>query len=102
VQQLLAVVAPALLAPIVVWLAARTLTPELCLLIVNVVVLVLLLPEPSWTGYLASGRIATGVVVAFLLCIPAMLQSARVAQVWFPIVLWLLPWYTVLPEAVRR
>jgi hypothetical protein len=102
VQQLLAVVAPALLAPIVVWLAARTLTPELCLLIVNVVVLVLLLPEPSWTGYLASGRIATGVVVAFLLCIPAMLRSGRVAQVWFPIVLWLLPWYTVLPEAVRR
>jgi hypothetical protein len=69
---------------------------------VNVVVLVLLLPQPSWTGYLASGRIATGVIVAFLLCVPAMLQSGRVAQVWLPIVLWLLPWYTVLPEAVRR
>jgi hypothetical protein len=42
------------------------------------------------------------VIVAFLLCVPAMLQSGRVAQVWLPIVLWLLPWYTVLPEAVRR
>jgi hypothetical protein len=102
VQQILAVVAPALLAPVLVWWATRTLTPELCLLIVNVVVLVLLLPEPSWAGYLASGRIATGVIVAFLLCVPAMLRSGRVAQVWLPIVLWLLPWYTVLPEAVRR
>jgi hypothetical protein len=102
VQQILAVVAPALLAPVLVWWATRTVTQELCLLIVNVVVLVLLLPEPSWAGYLASGRIATGVIVAFLLCVPAMLQSERVTQVWFPIVLWLLPWYTVLPEAVRR
>jgi hypothetical protein len=102
VQQILAVVAPALLAPLLVWWATRTVTPELCLLIVNVVVLVVLLPQPSWTGYLASGRIATGVIVAFLLCVPAMLQSGRVAQVWLPIVLWLLPWYTVLPEAVRR
>jgi hypothetical protein len=102
VQQILAVVAPALLAPIVVWLATRKITPELCLLIVNVVVLVVLLPKPSYVGYLASGRIATGVIVAFLLCVPAMLQSGRVAQVWLPISLWLLPWYTVLPEAVRR
>lgn len=102
VRQILAVVAPALLAPVVVWLAARALTLELALLIVNVVVLVLLLPEPSWTDYLASGRIATGVIVAFLLCVPALLESGRVAQVWLPTVLWLLPWYTVLPEAVRR
>ena len=102
VQQILAVVAPALLAPLLVWWATRTVTPELCLLIANVVVLVLLLPEPSWAGYLASGRIATGVIVAFLLCVPAMLRSGRVTQVWLPIVLWLLPWYTVLPEAVRR
>jgi hypothetical protein len=102
VQQLLAVIAPALLAPVVVWLGTRRVTPELCLLVVNVVVLVLLLPEPSWTGYLASGRITTGVVVAFLLCVPALLERGRVAHVWLPIVLWLLPWYTVLPEAVRR
>lgn len=102
VQQILAVVLPALLAPVVVWLATRELTAELCVLIVNVVVLVVLLPTPSWTGYLASGRIATGVIVAFLLCVPAILQSERVANVWLPIVLWSLPWYTVLPEAVRR
>jgi hypothetical protein len=102
VQQILAVVLPALLAPVVVWLATRTLTPELCLLIVNVVVLVLLLPKPSYANYLASGRIAAGVIVAFLLCLPAVLKNERVAQAWLPIALWLLPWYTVLPEAVRR
>ena len=102
VQQILAVALPALLAPVVVWLATRELTVELCLLIVNVVVLVMLLPTPSWTGYLASGRIATGVIVAFLLCVPALLRTDRVADVWLPIVLWSLPWYTVLPEAVRR
>ncbi|MFL5964759.1 MAG: hypothetical protein ACJ757_17935 [Gaiellaceae bacterium] len=102
VQQILAVVVPALLAPIVVWLATRAVTPELCLLIVNVVVLVLLLPKPSYVNYLASGRIATGVIIAFLLCLPALLQKGRVAQAWLPIALWLLPWYTVLPEAVRR
>jgi hypothetical protein len=102
VQQILAVVLPALLAPVVVWLATRTVTAELCLLIVNVIVLVLLLPKPSYAGYLSSGRIASGVIVAFLLCLPAVLKSGRVGQAWLPIALWLLPWYTVLPEAVRR
>ncbi len=102
VQQILAVVAPALLAPLVVWATTRRITLELVMLIANVVILVVLLPEPSYVGYLASGRIATGVVVAFLLCLPAVLERGRVAQAWLPIALWLLPWYTVLPEAVRR
>jgi hypothetical protein len=57
----------------------------------------------SYAGYLSSGRIASGVIVAFLLCLRAGLQSGRVAQAaWLPIALWLLTWYTVLPEAVRR
>jgi len=102
VQQILAVVAPALLAPAVVWRATRTVSAELVVLVVNVVVLVLLLPAPSYVNYLASGRIATGVLVAFLLCLPALLRTDRVAQAWLPIALWLLPWYSVLPEAVRR
>jgi hypothetical protein len=42
------------------------------------------------------------VIVAFLLCLRAGLRSGRVAQAWLPIALWLLTWYTVLPEAVRR
>jgi len=102
VQQLLAVVVPGLLAVAVVWWSTRRLSLELCLLAVNVIVLVLLLPKPTYVNYLASGRVATGVIVAFLLCIPALIREGRVAQVWLPVVLWLLPWYSVLPEAVRR
>ena len=102
VQQVLAVVVPGLLALALAWWATRRVTLELCLLAANVLVLVVLLPGTSYINYLASGRIATGVVVAFVLCLPAILSEGRVAQAWLPIVLWLAPWYTVLPEAVRR
>jgi hypothetical protein len=102
VQQILAVVVPALLALAVAWWATRRVTLELCLLGANVLVLVVLLPGTSYVNYLASGRIATGVVVAFVLCLPAVLAAGRVAQAWLPVALWLMPWYSVLPEAVRR
>ena len=45
---------------------------------------------------------ATGVIIAFVLCLPAMLERGKVAQAWLPIVLWMLPWYTVLPVALKR
>jgi hypothetical protein len=102
VQQILAVVVPALLAVGVVWWATRRVTLELVLLAANVLVLVVLLPGTSYVNYLASGRIATGVVVSFILGLPSVLAAARVAQAWLPIALWLMPWYSVLPEAVRR
>jgi hypothetical protein len=102
VQQILAVVLPGLLAVGVVWWSSRRLTVELCLLAANVLLLVALLPKPTYVNYLASGRVAAGVIVAFLLCVPTLLRSGRVAEVWLPFVLWLLPWYSVLPEAVRR
>jgi hypothetical protein len=102
VQQGLAVVAPALAAVVLVWAVTRELTPAFCALVLNVLVLVVLLPEPSYVGYLASGRIAIGVVVAFLLCLPAVLERGRVAQAWVLFTLWLLPWYSVLPAALRR
>jgi hypothetical protein len=102
VQQILAVVVPGLLAVAVAWWAIRRVTLELALLAANVLVLVVLLPGTSYVNYLASGRIATGVVVAFVLCLPAVVSAGRVAQAWLPIALWLTPWYSVLPEAVRR
>lgn len=102
VQQILSVVAPALLALFVVWHATRRMSLELWFLIVNVLVLVVFLPQPSYVGYLASGRIATGVVIAFLLCLPMLVERGGAAQAWLPIVLWMLPWYSVLPMAVRR
>src|SRR5262249_7024005 len=102
VQQILAVVLPRLLARWVRWGAARPVRLPLCLLAANVLILVALLPKPTYVNYLASGRVATGVIVAFLLCVPALVREGRVAQVWLPFALWLLPWYSVLPEAVRR
>ena len=64
------------------------------LLATNVLVLVVLLPEPSYVDYNASGRIAIGVVLAFLLCLPAVVAAGRLAQAWIVAVLWLAPWYS--------
>jgi hypothetical protein len=102
VQQILSVVLPGLLAVVVAWRAIGELTPAMLALIANVLFLVVLLPEPSYVDYLASGRIAIGVVLAFVLCLPAVLRRGRYAEAWIVLTLWLLPWYTVLPEAVRR
>ena len=54
VQQILAVVAPALVAVFVVWHATRRASAELWFLIMNVLVLVVFLPSPSYVGYLAG------------------------------------------------
>jgi hypothetical protein len=102
VQQILSVVIPAFAAVALVWFAKREVTPAFCALVLNVLVLVVLLPAPSYVGYLASGRIAIGVVVAFLLCLPDVLERGRVAQGWVLLTLWLLPLYSVLPVALRR
>jgi hypothetical protein len=102
VQQLLAVVLPGLLAVAVAWRAIEELTPGLLALIVNVLFLVVLLPAPSYSLYLASGRIAIGVVLAFLFCLPAILRRGRFSEAWIVLTLWLMPVYTVLPAALAR
>jgi hypothetical protein len=102
VQQILSVVAPGVLAVVVAWRAIGELTPAMLALIANVLFLVVLLPEPSYAGYLASGRIAIGVVLAFLLCLPAIFRRGRYTEAWIVLMLWLLPWYTVLPDALHR
>ncbi len=102
VQQILAVVIPALCASALAAAAVRSLTPALCALLANVLVLVVLLPKPSYDDYLASGRITTGVVLAFMFCLPSVLRRGYVAQVWIVASLWLLPWYTFLPDSLAR
>jgi len=102
VQEILSVVLPGLLAVAVAWRAIGELTPAMLALIANVLFLVVLLPEPSYVGYLASGRIAIGVVLAFLLCLPELFQRGRYTEAWIVLTLWLLPWYTVLPDALHR
>ena len=101
IQQIYAVVVPALLA-LGLALVSRTRASALVPLVANVAVLVVLLPEPSYVDYDASGRIATGVVLAFLLCLPAVVASRRLAPAWIVVVLWFAPWYTILPAAFER
>jgi hypothetical protein len=100
-EQIYAVVAPALLA-IAIALVAHVPRPALALLAVNVLVLVVLLPEPSYVDYDASGRITIGVVLAFLLCLRAIAAAGRLAQAWIVAMLWLAPWYALLPAAFER
>lgn len=101
-QQVLGVVAPALLAAGFLWKAEGPVTPRFVLLGLNVLVLVVLLPAPSYVGYLSSGRISIGVVVAFLLALPTLVQRRAFAHAWIVLALWLLPWWTSLPEALNR
>jgi hypothetical protein len=42
------------------------------------------------------------VVLAFLLCLPAVLARGRVAQIWIVALLWFAPWYALLPAAFER
>jgi hypothetical protein len=100
-EQVYAVVVPALLA---LGLAAAVRAPRrwLAVLAANVLVLVVLLPEPSYAGYEASGRIATGVVLAFLLCLPRVGAAGRLVQAWIAALLWFAPWDSLLGKAFER
>ena len=102
VQQALTVVLPALGALVVAWRAFRRFTPELLALVLNVLVLVVFLPEASYADYLASGRITTGVVLAFMLCLPRVVADHRESEAWPLFVLWLMPLYTFLPAVLHR
>jgi hypothetical protein len=100
-EQVYAVVAPALLA-LGLAVAARVPRPWLVALAVNVLVLVVLLPEPSYAGYEASGRIAVGVVLAFLAGLPRLVDAGRLVQVWIVALLWFAPWDSLLGTAFER
>ena len=65
-------------------------------------VLVVLLPEPSYADYDASGRITIGVVLAFLIALPAVVAAGRLAQAWIVALLWFAPWYSLFPTAFER
>jgi hypothetical protein len=102
IQELLTVVVPALGALVVAWRAYRRLSPELLALLLNVLAFVVLLPKPSYFEYLASGRITTGVVLAFMLCLPRVLAERREGEAWPLFVLWLMPLYVFLPAVLHR
>ena len=68
-------------------------------LALNVLVLIVLLPEPSYATFQSSGRISLGVVVAFALCLPDLPNQRRTASVVAPALLWFTPWYDFFPIA---
>jgi hypothetical protein len=102
IQELLTVVVPALGALVVAWRAYRRVSPEFLALLLNVLALVVFLPKPSYFEYLASGRITTGVVLAFMICLPRVLAEHRQSEAWPLFVLWLMPLYQFLPAVLHR
>ena len=101
-EQLLAVVLPGFLALAAAALFLHGARKWLILpLALNVLVLIVLLPESSYATFQSSGRITLGVVVAFAaLCIPDFPDRRRTAAVVAPALLWFTPWYDFFPIAV--
>ena len=101
-EQLYAVVLPSLLALGIVLLAVRHVGPLVAALAANVLVLVVLLPAPSYAEILASGRIMLGVIMAFVVCLPLVPQRDRAVLALVPAILWFSPWYWFFPTAFGR
>jgi hypothetical protein len=100
----LAVVLPALVCAVMgLWaLARRIWTPEVVCLLLNILPFVVLLPAVSYAEYFATGRATTGVILAALLCLPALdrLTAGNRSWLWISSVFWLLPWYSLVPQGL--
>ena len=75
--------------------------PAVWALLANALIFVVFLSAKAYEDYISAGRISTGVVLAFLLSLPAL---ARVfpttrAWMWLPTIAWFAPWYVLLPLA---
>ncbi len=96
VEVIIGVVAPSLicagLSGWAVW--KRRASPAVWLLLSNVLVFVVMLNKLSYENFYAAGRIATGVMLAALLCIPTFDQLTGRNRLWLSLsaLLWLLPW----------
>jgi hypothetical protein len=96
VEVIIGVVVPSLIcAGMGGWaLWKRRASLEVWLLLANVLVFVVMLNRLSYENFYAAGRIATGVVLASLLCVPTFDQRTGGDRLWLSIsaVLWFLPW----------
>jgi hypothetical protein len=100
--QLVAILVPSALAIALVGLLIRQLTPATIALALNFVVLVVFLGEPGWSEFVSSGRISYGVVLAFVLCLPAIQPSGRRLLVSvMPACAWAFGWVVVLPRMLE-
>lgn len=64
----------------------------------NALALVVLVPPAVFSDYYASLRVGTGVVVAFVVAIPALMALVPRSRtwVWLPVVFWMAPWWQLL------
>ena len=103
-DEIWSVVIPALIAAAVGLYALyrRVVRPELLLLLLNVLIFVVFLQADAYIEVQASSRVTTGVVLAALLCLPALTAVApRRAWFWVCSTLWLLlvPFWLIIPVA---
>jgi hypothetical protein len=96
VEVIVGVVVPALIcAGMGAWAAwKRRASLEVWLLLTNVLLFVVMLNRLSYENFYAAGRIATGVVLAALLSVPAFDRLSGGDRLWLSssAVLWFLPW----------
>jgi hypothetical protein len=92
VAQTAAVVVPSCLALLLVVVLVRRLFMGAVLLALNWLVLVVMLPTKSYEHVLTSSRIALGVPLAFVLCLPRVRTRARLLVALVPTVYWMLAW----------
>ena len=97
VEQCVALVIPAMLCLFLCFwaLKRRLFRPELWALVLNILLFVVFLNTKSYVEYYASGRIAIGVVLAALYCLPLFHTLARRIRWW----IWVcaLLWLSLLP-----
>jgi hypothetical protein len=97
VEQAVAVVLPAMVCLcLCIWaIKQRRFRTELWALLLNVLLFVVFLNAKSYAEYFASGRVAAGVVLAALFCLPLFDTLSRRSRWW----IWLcaLLWFSVLP-----
>jgi hypothetical protein len=76
--------------------------PAVWALLANALVFVVLLSAKAYEDYASAGRISTGVVLAFLLSLPALARvfPTTSAWMWLPMIAWCAPWYDLLPRAL--
>ncbi len=100
VEQIVAVVIPGLVClGAALWAARRQAgSVALWLLVANALLFVVFLNSKSYAEYYASGRIAAGVVLAAIYCLPTISSGAWWRQWWF----WLAAalWFSLLPALV--
>jgi hypothetical protein len=105
-EEVFGVVIPALICTgMVLWaLWQRLWQPQVWALLANSVLLVVLLNAKSYAEYFASGRIAAGVVLAALYCLPVFDRLTGRSRWWFwaSSWFWLLLWPALYPFSRRR